>query len=153
MDPVYEDLDRHYDREEYMQYLQDSDLEETVIKSPKEAVKILKDQLITGKDQSYDFLIRSLNVLMKEYDLDDEEFDESDLKVTFDFEVENKLRRQALENSDRDTRLVNRVLSLRSAIYSAEKLDAGSIDGDFTTALWMLGNPVSSNRNINIRRK
>jgi hypothetical protein len=132
----------------------DEELEENIITSPKAAVKNLLGQLIEGKDQSYDFLVRSLQVLAKEFGLKDyENLDESDVQIWFNSEVQKSVEKIKADNKDRENRVASRVFSLYKQVYGQEDINPEAIDADFTTALWMLGNPVSSNKNIKIVRK
>lgn len=152
-EPVYEDLYRYYDRQEYLQYLQDSDLEENEIKSPKQAVAVLFDQLINGKDQSYDFLVRSLQVLAKEYDID-HKIDEADLKVRFDSEVDAKIKHMEDEQKDKERRMAKLIKNIEDEAYGVDdSVDPFLVDSSITNLFWHLGIHRTSNRNLTIKRK
>ncbi len=151
-DPILNELDAYYERQSNLQYAQD--LEENIIKTPKQAVQNIIAQLIEGKDQSYDMLVRSLQVLAKEYDLSDyKSIDEDQVQIWFNHEVQRTVSKIKQDQKDTTERVIQRVISLHRQIYGVDAIEASNIDGDFTTALWMLGNPISSNRNINIVRK
>lgn len=154
MEPVYEDLDRLFDKEEYMNYLRDIDLEENVITSPKAAVRMLLDQLIKGENQSYDFLVRSLQVLAKEHDLEDyTDIDESELKVTFENDVNCKLYKITEQQKDDKSRISNLVKKIEGELYGTDSVDTLAVDGYLSSLSWHVGVYRPSNRNLTIKRK
>lgn len=154
-EPIYDDLDAYYDRQEYLNYLQDQELEENIINSPKEAVKVLLDQLINGKDQSYDFLIRAMQVLAKEHDLMDyAEIDESEIKVTFDREVDAKIKKIQDDQKDKDTRMAKYIKNIEDEAYGVDdSVDSFLVDSAISNLFWNLGIYRTSNRNLTIKRK
>lgn len=158
-DPVYEDLDRLYEREEYLRYceeqrLEDEMLEEKAVNTPAKAVRMLLDILLEGEHQTTDMIARCLSVLAKEYGFSAfENIDEDEIQVFFPQKVRKEMESRENDYKMTISRVRDRLLSLREQVYGTKELDSFSIDADFTTALWCLGNPVSSNRNINIQRK
>lgn len=152
-EPIYEDLDRYYERQQHLQNKQDLDLEENEINSPKEAVKVLFDQLINGKDQSYDFLVRSLQVLAKEYDLD-HKIDEADVKVSFDSEVDAKIKKMEAEQKEKEKRMAKFIKNIEDEAYGVDdSLDTFSVDSAISNLFWNVGIYRPSNRNLTIKRK
>ncbi len=120
-DPILNDLDAYYERQANLQYAQE--LEENIIKTPKEAVQNIIAQLIEGKDQSYDMLVRSLQVLAKEYDLSDyKSIDEDQVQKWFNHEVQRTVSKIMQDQKDTTERVIQRVISLHRQIYGVEIL-------------------------------
>lgn len=153
-EPVYEDLDRYFEREEYMNYLKETDLDENIIKSPTEAVQMLLDQMINGQSQSYDFLVRALQVLAKEYGLEKHfDIDESELKVNFESDMNSAINKIKEDQKDSQIRMLKHVKSLEEEVYGLDSVDPFTVDASLSSICWHLGVHRPSNRNVNIKRK
>src|SRR6185295_1014593 len=154
MEPVYEDQDRQFNREEYLQYLQDEELEQSMIKSPKEAMNILIEQMFKGTNQSYEVLSTATKFLADYFKIgQDIDFEESETKITFNHEVEKKVEKQTSVSKDDSKRMLKWVRDIEHEIYGEDTIDGFSIDSSISSLFWNLEFNRPSNRNINIRRK
>lgn len=153
MDQVHADLDRYFEREEYLTYLNE-ELEKSMIQSPAEAMEIILDQMFRGKNQSYEVLATATKFLADHFKIgNDIDFDESEITMTYDKEVEKKVEKEVGRNKEDNKRMLKWVRDIEHEVYGEDSLDTFSIDGALSSLSWILGMHRPSNKNVNIKRK
>lgn len=153
MDPVHADLDRYFEREEYLTYLNE-ELDKSMIQSPKEAMEIILDQMFRGKNQSYEVLVTAAKFLADHFKAgDDIDFDESEIAMTYDNEVQKKVEKEIGKNKEDNKLMLKWVRDIEQEIYGEDSIDSFSLDTSLSSLSWMLGLNRPSNKNIKIKRK
>ncbi len=150
-DPVMNDLDYMFDKEEYAAYLAGVEEDNN---SPKNAVEDLLNQMFRGQNQSYEKIVQSLKNLADHYGLgNDVDFDESELQVTFEKDVAKQVEQRVGFRKEDQKRMLKWVKNVEDEIYGEDSIDQYSLDGSLRSLAWMLGSDRPSNRYLTIRRK